>query len=83
MDNERYFLHFKGGLYKMIGLAKDSETLENIVIYQALYGEENIWARPEKMFFETIERDGEIIKRFKEISKKEMLCLYQQMKKNT
>lgn len=38
MDKERYFVHFKGGLYKMLGVAQHSETLEEIVIYQALHG---------------------------------------------
>jgi hypothetical protein len=43
---ERYFIHFKGGLYKMLGIACHSESLEQVVIYQALYGTNKIWVRP-------------------------------------
>ena len=54
----RTFRHFKGNLYRLEGFAKDSETLEEMVVYRALYGERGLWVRPAKMFFETIERDG-------------------------
>ena len=60
----REFRHFKGNLYRIEGFAKDSETLEEIVVYRALYGEHGLWVRPAKMFFETIERDGKGMKRF-------------------
>ena len=60
----REFRHFKGNLYRLEGLAKDSETLEGMVVYRALYGEHGLWVRPAKMFFETIERDGKRMKRF-------------------
>ena len=60
----REFRHFKGNLYRLEGFAKDSETLEEMVVYRALYGEGGLWVRPAKMFFETIERDGETMKRF-------------------
>ena len=53
------FRYFKGNLYRLEGFAKDSETLEEMVVYRALYGEHGLWVRPAKMFFETIERDGE------------------------
>ena len=58
------FRHFKGNLYRLEGFAKDSETLEEMVVYRALYGEHGLWVRPAKMFFETIERDGKHMKRF-------------------
>ena len=58
------FRHFKGNLYRLEGFAKDSETLEEMVVYRALYGEHGLWVRPAKMFFETIERDGKQMKRF-------------------
>ncbi|MBP5398347.1 MAG: DUF1653 domain-containing protein [Bacteroidales bacterium] len=67
----KYYRHFKGGLYKFIGLAKDSETLEPMVVYQALYGDGDLWVRPASMFFETITRDGKEIKRFEEIDEPE------------
>ena len=55
---------YKGNLYRIEGFAKDSETLEEMVVYRALYGEHGLWVRPAKMFFETIERDGKRMKRF-------------------
>ena len=60
----REFRHFKGNLYRIEGFAKDSETLEEMVVYRALYGDGGLWVRPAKMFFETIERDGKTMKRF-------------------
>ena len=60
----REFRHFKGGCYRLEGFAKDSETLEDMVVYRALYGEGGLWVRPARMFFETIERDGMKMKRF-------------------
>lgn len=60
----RKFRHFKGNCYRLEGFAKDSETTEEMVIYRQLYGEGSLWVRPARMFFETIERDGKMIKRF-------------------
>ncbi len=60
----REFRHFKGNLYRLEGFAKDSETLEEMVVYRALYGDGGLWVRPAKMFFETVERDGKTMKRF-------------------
>ena len=50
--------HFKGNLYRVHGVAKHSETLEPMVVYQALYGEGGLWVRPLSMWNETVERDG-------------------------
>ena len=63
----RTFRHFKGNLYRLEGFAKDSETLEEMVVYRALYGERGLWVRPAKMFFETIERNGRTMKRFEPV----------------
>lgn len=60
----REFRHFKGNRYRLEGFAKDSETMEELVVYRALYGDGGLWVRPAKMFFETIERDGKRMKRF-------------------
>ena len=68
-----YYRHFKGGKYKLLGIAKDSETLEKMVVYQALYGEGELWVRPEEMFFGTVERDGKVMQRFTKISEEEVL----------
>ncbi len=51
----RYYRHFKGGLYRVIGIATHSETEEKLVIYQAQYGEHEWFARPYKMFTEPID----------------------------
>ena len=63
----RTFRHFKGNLYRLEGFAKDSETLEEMVVYRALYGEHGLWVRAAKMFFETVERDGKTMKRFEPV----------------
>lgn len=65
--HERYFRHFKGGLYRLWHIAKDSETLQRMVVYQALYGQHGYWVRPERMFFERITRKVRIFPRFAEI----------------
>ena len=48
------YRHFKGNLYEVIGTAKHSETLEEFVVYRALYGNNELWIRPKKMFLETV-----------------------------
>ena len=68
-----YYRHFKGGKYKLLGIAKDSETLEKMVVYQALYGDGELWVRPEEMFFGTVERDGKVMQRFTKITEEEAL----------
>ena len=61
------YRHFKGNEYLVLHIAKHSETLEDMVIYQALYGEFGIWVRPLDMFLEQVERDRVMINRFEEI----------------
>ena len=58
------YRHFKGNEYEVIGTAKHSETLEEYVVYKALYGEGGLWIRPKDMWNETVERDGKTFKRF-------------------
>jgi hypothetical protein len=58
------YRHFKGNEYEVIGIARDSETLEDTVVYRALYGEGGLWVRNAKMFSETVSRDGKTFKRF-------------------
>ena len=52
------YRHFKGNEYRVLGMARHSETLEEMVVYQALYGQQGIWVRPAHMWNETVERDG-------------------------
>ena len=61
------YRHFKGKEYKVIAIAKHSETLEEYVVYQALYGEMGMWIRPLAMFEESVEVEGKIVKRFQYI----------------
>ena len=58
------YRHFKGNEYLVVGVAKHSETLEEMVVYRALYGEGGLWVRPLLMFTETVERDGKVFPRF-------------------
>lgn len=58
------YRHFKGGLYEVIGVAHHSETLEEMVVYRALYGEGGLWVRPAAMWNETVTRDGVTYRRF-------------------
>ena len=63
------YRHYKGKEYEVIGIAKHSETLEELVVYQALYGNKQIWVRPVKMFLQKVEINGKKVSRFKFIKK--------------
>ena len=65
------YRHFKGNKYEVIGVAKHSETLEEMVVYRALYGEFGLWVRPSSMWEETVERDGKTYTRFTYIGESE------------
>lgn len=58
------YRHFKGNEYEVLYIAKNSETLEEMVVYKALYGDGDIWVRPAEMWNETVIRDGVEYKRF-------------------
>lgn len=58
------YRHFKGKEYRVLYLAKHSETSELMVVYQALYGERGVWVRPASMWTEYVERDGYAGSRF-------------------
>lgn len=55
-----FYDHYKGRRYKIIGIARDSETLEELVVYQAMYGENDVWVRPLVMFLEHIVINGQL-----------------------
>jgi hypothetical protein len=58
------YKHYKGLHYKIIAIARHSETMEELVVYQALYGESNLWVRPLNMFLENIVISGQSQPRF-------------------
>ena len=58
------YRHYKGNEYELIDIALHSETLEEMVVYRALYGERGLWVRPAAMWDEQIERDGQVMRRF-------------------
>ena len=58
------YRHYKGNEYEVIGIARHSETLEELVVYKALYGEGQIWVRPLKMFTEEVKVNGKKVSRF-------------------
>lgn len=58
------YRHFKGKEYEVLGVARHSETEEELVVYRALYGDFGLWVRPVSMWNETGERDGKTFRRF-------------------
>ena len=58
------YRHFKGGEYEVLGVARPSETGEDMVVYRPLYGERALWVRPAAMWEETVEREGKTFVRF-------------------
>ncbi|KKQ55701.1 MAG: hypothetical protein US74_C0024G0015 [Parcubacteria group bacterium GW2011_GWA2_38_13] len=61
------YSHYNGKEYEVIGIAKHSETLEELVVYRALYGSNDLWVRPIDMFIEEVEVDGKRVVRFQYI----------------
>lgn len=61
------YRHFKGNEYEVLYIARHSETLDEMVVYRALYGERGIWVRPASMWNEIVERDGKTYRRFTKI----------------
>lgn len=58
------YRHFKGKEYAVLGVARHSETEDELVVYRALYGDFGLWVRPVSMWNETVERDGKTFRRF-------------------
>lgn len=58
------YKHYKGNEYMVIGSAKHSESLEEFVVYKALYSDNQLWIRPIAMFFEKVNKDGIELPRF-------------------
>ncbi len=64
------YRHYKGNEYELIDVAIHSETLEKMIVYRALYGEQKVWVRPARMWEEEVEVDGKKVKRFELIEEK-------------
>lgn len=58
------YRHFKDKEYEVLGVARHSETEEELVVYRALYGDFGLWVRPVSMWNEAVERDGKTFRRF-------------------
>lgn len=61
------YQHYKGNFYRVLGIARHSESNELLVIYQPEYGEQGLWARPLAMFMESVAVDGSTVPRFKRL----------------
>ena len=59
------YRHYKGNEYTVLGVARHSETLEELVVYRQEYGEHGLWVRPAAMFAETVMVDGQSVPRFR------------------
>lgn len=62
------YRHFKGGEYEVLGVARHSEGLEDMVVYRPLYNDTGLWVRPVSMFLENVEREGRLVPRFAPIN---------------
>jgi hypothetical protein len=60
-----HYRHYKGNDYTVLGVARHSETLEELVVYRQEYGDRGLWVRPAAMFAETVEIDGRAVPRFR------------------
>jgi hypothetical protein len=65
------YRHYKGNEYEVLGVARHSETDEELVVYRPLYGDHGLWCRPKAMFCETVVVDGETVPRFRMLSEPE------------
>ncbi|MBA4189613.1 MAG: hypothetical protein C0467_16635 [Planctomycetaceae bacterium] len=61
------YRHFKGNEYSVLGVARHSETCEELVVYRPEYGESGLWARPKPMFLETVLVNGQVTPRFQRL----------------
>ena len=58
------YRHYKGNDYTVLGVARHSETLQELVVYRQEYGERGLWVRPAAMFAESVEVEGRVVPRF-------------------
>lgn len=64
------YRHYKGKEYSVLGVARHSETLEELVVYRQEYGDHGLWVRPKQMFLEMVKVDGQEVPRFQPIASK-------------
>lgn len=64
----KIYEHYKGMQYRVLSVGRHSETLEEVVIYRALYGDEETWVRPLEMFIENVTKGGRALPRFKRVN---------------
>ncbi|MFZ2950760.1 MAG: DUF1653 domain-containing protein [Desulfuromonadaceae bacterium] len=62
------YRHYKGNEYEVIGIARHSETEEEMVVYRTLYGDHSLWVRPLGMFVENVPVDGVMVPRFERVA---------------
>lgn len=61
------YRHYKGNEYTVLGVARHSETLEELVVYRQEYGDHGLWVRPVAMFLEAVELEGKQVPRFRPV----------------
>jgi len=59
------YRHYKGNEYTVLGVARHSETLDELVVYRQEYGDHGLWVRPAVMFLETVDIEGKKVPRFR------------------
>ncbi len=64
------YRHYKGNRYEVIGIARDSETEESLVVYRCLYGDYSLWVRPLSRFIDTVTAGNEEVPRFRHCKEK-------------
>jgi hypothetical protein len=58
------YRHFRGNDYSVLGVARHSETMEELVVYRQEYGDHSLWVRPKRMFLEKVQHNGQDVPRF-------------------
>ena len=71
MPKQGIYRHYKGNVYRLLTVARHSETLEEMIVYQDVNRPEKVWARPASMWEETVEVNGERVLRFQYIGEEE------------
>ena len=73
------YRHFKGNYYRVLSVARHSETMEPMVVYKALYGDGGVWVRPAEMWTEAVEKGGKTCQRFRPLSAWERVAFFERI----